>query len=284
MLFNFLLNQHVFLALARGEAAPIANLMKELPSRTLTGQWGNFLRNHDELSLDRLSESEREEVFQAFAPDENMRAYGRGIRRRLAPMLEGNRQREELAYSLLLTLPGTPVLRYGDEIGMGDDLNLPERLTVRTPMQWCPSKNGGFSTADPEQLIRPAVTTTDFGFDDVNVASQDREPESLLRWMQHMLHIRKKCPEFGWGRYRMLAGCHASVLAHRCEWQQGAVIAVHNLSKRQVSTAIEIAPGEKLIELAGDRQCQAVDAPQNIKLPGYAYRWFRVQGNGWLVQ
>lgn len=128
------------------------------------------------------------------------------------------------------------------------------------------------------------VATKDFGFDDVNVAKQDRDSESLLQWMQHMLHIRKKCPEFGWGKYRVLPGCHASVLAHRCEWNQGTVVAVHNLSKRHVSTAIEVAPGEQLIEVAGDRMCQPVEDTQNIKLPPYAYRWFRIQGNGWLAQ
>jgi maltose alpha-D-glucosyltransferase/alpha-amylase len=284
MLFNFLLNQHLFLALARGEAAPIAELLPQLPSRAQTGQWGNFLRNHDELTLDRLSDSEREEVFQAFAPDENMQAYGRGIRRRLAPMLRGNRQREELAYSLMLSLPGTPVLRYGDEIGMGDDLNLPERLTVRTPMQWCASQNGGFSTADPEQLIRPAVTTPDFGFDGLNVAAQENDSESLLRWLQHILQVRKKSPEFGWGKYRVLTGSQASVLAHRCEWRQGAVIAVHNLAKKKVTTTVEINAGEQLSELVSDHRYPPVTDPQKVTLNAYGYRWFRVQGNGWLPQ
>jgi len=281
MLFNFLMNQRVFLALAREEAKPIADLLENLPSRKQTGQWGNFLRNHDELSLDRLTEAEREEVFAAFAPEEEMRAYGRGIRRRLAPMFSGNRRREELAYSLLFTLPGTPVLRYGDEIGMGDDLSLPERLTVRTPMQWCAVKNGGFSNADPERLIRPVVTTSDFGFDRVNVAKQDRQQDSLLTRLQHLLHIRKKCPEIGWGKYQVLLGGHRSVLAHRCEWQGGAFVAAHNLSSKAVKTSIKVEAGERLIELAGDPQCQEVRDPSRIEIEGYGYRWFRVQGNDW---
>jgi maltose alpha-D-glucosyltransferase / alpha-amylase len=281
MLFNFLLNQRVFLALARQEANPIAELLQELPSRKMTGQWGNFLRNHDELSLDRLTKTERDEVFAAFAPEEDMRAYNRGIRRRLAPMFQGDRKRQEMAYSLLCTLPGTPVLRYGDEIGMGDDLRLPERLTVRTPMQWCASKNGGFSHADPERLIRPAVMTPDYGFDRINVAMQDCEQDSLFTSIQHLLQLRKKCPEFGWGHYRVIPGCHRSVLAHRCEWKKGAVIAVHNLSHRPVKTGLDIAAGEKLVELAGDITCQETDDPRHIKLDGYGYRWYRIQGNDW---
>lgn len=278
MLFNFLLNQRLFLALAREQAAPIAELLQELPSRTPTGQWGNFLRNHDELSLDRLSESERDEVFAAFAPAEEMRAYGRGIRRRLTPMLSGDRRREELAYSLTFTLPGSPVLRYGDEIGMGDDLRLRERLSVRTPMQWCPSKHGGFSEADAAELIRPVVTSNDFGFDKVNVANQHREPSSLLSWMQHMLRVRKMCPEFGWGNYQVLSGCHSAVLSHRCEWRQGAVIAVHNLSHASVTTAVPLNADESLTEMIGDRPCGEVNDPRQISLSGFGYRWFRVQG------
>jgi len=281
MLFNFLLNQHVFLALAREEATPIAETLEKLPSRTATGQWGNFLRNHDELSLDRLTDSQRNEVFTAFAPEENMRIYDRGIRRRLAPMFNGDRRREELAYSLMFTLPGTPVLRYGDEIGMGDDLRLTERLTVRTPMQWSSGPNGGFSLADAEQLIRPAVSSADFGFQHVNVVHQDRDRDSLLSWMQHVLRVRSKCPEFGLGEYRVLPGVPRSVLAHRCDWQRGAVVALHNLSRKPATAAVELAADEQLVELLGDRQCQEVDDPQNIALDGYGYRWFRLRGDGW---
>jgi maltose alpha-D-glucosyltransferase/alpha-amylase len=285
MLFNFLLNQKVFLSLAREDARPVAELLKDLPDRTATGQWGNFLRNHDELSLDRLNEAERDEVFARFAPDDNMRAYGRGIRRRLAPMMKGDRAWEQLAYSLTLTLPGTPVLRYGDEIGMGDDLSLKERLSVRTPMQWCASKNGGFSRAEPSELIRPMVLTDDFGFDQVNVAAQQRDADSLLSWMRHALHVRKMCPEFGWGNYEVLRSSAPSVLAHRCEWKQdwrsGAVIAVHNFSSQNVTTAVELNKAEELVELLGERTCREVDDPQSIELGRYGYRWFRVRGPEW---
>lgn len=281
MLFNFLLNQRVFLALARGEATPIVDLLKELPDRPTMGQFGNFLRNHDELSLDRLSDSERDEVFAAFGPKQEMQAYGRGIRRRLAPMFGGDLARQKLAYSLTLTLPGTPVLRYGDEIGMGDDLSLQERLSVRTPMQWCASKNGGFSEADPERLIRPAVTRSDYGFDQVNVADQDRDPESLLNWMEHALRIRKICPEFGWGDFQVLNTGHRSVFAHRCEFQQGAVIAVHNLSADTVQTSIKLDHGEHLLEVLGENREGPCDHSPKLNLQGYEFRWFRVRGNAW---
>ena len=238
MLFNFLVNQHLFLALAREKAAPLAKLLKALPDLPPTGQWANFLRNHDELDLGRLSEEEREEVYSAFAPDENMRIYDRGIRRRLAPMLGGDRKRQRLAYSLMFSLPGTPVLRYGDEIGMGEDLSLPERLGVRTPMQWCADKNAGFTPPKVRQPIRPVIADGDFGNEVINVADQQRDPQSLLNWMEHLLRVRKECPEFGWGTFTVLKTKPASVLAHRCEWKDGAVIAVHNFAKTKASASL----------------------------------------------
>ena len=157
MIFNFYVNQYLFLAMARGDASLIRKAYDALPQIPEFCQWANFLRNHDELDLGRLSDSDREEVYRAFAPEENMRIYNRGIRRRLAPMFANERQRLELAHSLLLTLPGTPVLRYGEEIGMGDDLSLQERDSVRTPMQWSDARNGGFSAAPADQLIMPVI-------------------------------------------------------------------------------------------------------------------------------
>jgi maltose alpha-D-glucosyltransferase/alpha-amylase len=282
MLFNFLVNQHLFLALARESAAPLAKLLRALPDLPPTAQWANFLRNHDELDLGRLSDEEREEVYAAFAPDENMRIYERGIRRRLAPMLAGDRQRQQLAYSLLFTLPGTPVLRYGDEIGMGDDLSLPERLGVRTPMQWSAEKNAGFTRPKVRQPIRPVIGDGDFGNEVINVADQQREPESLLNWMEHLLRIRRECPEFGWGTFAVLKTRPASVLAHRCEWKNGAVIAVHNLAKAKATVHVELGQGERLFELLGERRHKGVDDPRSVELDGYGYRWFRVSGKQWM--
>lgn len=158
MLFNFLLNQYMFLALARKQAAPLIEGLKLLPDSPHIGQWVNFVRHHDELTLDRLTKDKQEEIFAAFAPDENMQIYGHGIRRRLPPMLGGDRRRLELVYSLLFSLPGTPLLRYGEEIGMGDDLSLEGRTSVRTPMQWSSEPNGGFSTAQQDALPQPVIS------------------------------------------------------------------------------------------------------------------------------
>jgi len=169
MMFNFWVNQHLFYALATGDAAPLARALRQTALPNARGQWAHFLRNHDELDLGRLPDEQRQEVFAAFAPGPRMQLYGRGIRRRLAPML-AERTRIELAYSLLLSLPGTPVLRYGDEIGMGDDLALDERAAIRTPMQWSHERNAGFSSA--EKLIRPVIERGPYGFASVNVERQ----------------------------------------------------------------------------------------------------------------
>jgi maltose alpha-D-glucosyltransferase / alpha-amylase len=281
MLFNFLLNQRLFLALARERAAPLAEVLQKLPELPTTGQWANFLRNHDELDLGRLSDEERDEVYAAFAPEEDMRIYGRGIRRRLAPMLGGDRRRLELAYSLLLSLPGTPVLRYGDEIGMGEELRLPERLSVRTPMQWCAEPNAGFTLPDVRETVRPLMSGGVYGYERVNVADQQRDTRSLLNWMERLVRVRKECPEFGWGTCAVLETGRPGALAHRCEWEGGAVVVVHNLGKEPLTARVELIEGERLVELLGDRRHQGVDDPRAVELVGYGYRWFRVGGDRW---
>src|SRR5690606_38727927 len=184
-------DNHLFLALAREDAEPLATGLKILPSIPVQAQWANFLRNLDELDLERLSAAQRQEVYEAFAPAEEMRIYDRGIRRRLAPMLGGDRGRIELAYSLLLSLPGSAVLIYGDEIGMGDDLSLEGRDPVRTPMQWSGAPNGGFSNAAPEELVRPSIAEGEYGYPRVNVQDQERDPGSLLAWMERMVRVRR---------------------------------------------------------------------------------------------
>lgn len=283
MLFSFLRNQSLFLALARGDAEPLARCLEKLPGHPERGQWANFLRNHDELDLGALEDGERREVYAAFAPDEDMRAYGRGIRRRLAPMLRGDRRRLELAYSLLFGLPGTPMLRSGDEIGMGEDLSLPERLSVRTPMQWSAERNGGFSTAPPERLIRPVVAGGDFGYERVNVSAQQRDPGSLLNWIARLVRVRKQCPEIGRGKYTALAAADPSVLMHRCEWENGAVLVVHNLADRPAAARVDLdeRAGEYLVELFGDKIGERVDRAREIDIPGYGSRWFRLGGGRW---
>jgi maltose alpha-D-glucosyltransferase/alpha-amylase len=281
MLFSFLLNQHIFLALARREAEPLVRGMRLPPLPPPTGQWANFLRNHDELDLGRLTDAERQEAFRAFAPDPGMQLYDRGIRRRLPPMLDGDRRRIEMAYSLLFSLPGTPVLRYGEEIGMGDDLSLPERESVRTVMQWSTERNGGFSTAPEDRLVRPTIADGPFGVHaGVDVEDQQREPGSLLHWMERLIRTRKQCPEMGWGDWEIVETGDPRVFAHRCTWSGGTVVAVHNLAGRPAAVRLKLTVehGEKLVELLGDQPYKLVEAGSEIDLEPYGYRWFRIGG------
>lgn len=200
MLFNFLLGPHIFLAFARGSAQPFREYLKNSFIPPEEDVWLNFLRNHDEFTLDKLSEEQKEAVFQKYAPEKAMRIYGRGIRRRLAPMLSENGRGEnneiiKLAFSLLFSSPGTQLIFYGDEIGMGEDLALPGRNSVRTPMQWSNEENGGFSTAG--RLIAPVVSAGPFSYEKVNVADQQQTEGSLLQYVKNLISVRKNCPEIG---------------------------------------------------------------------------------------
>ena len=275
MMFNLLANQRLFLALATADAEPVRNAYEALPEIPLICQWANFLRNHDELDLGRLSDEERQSVFKSFAPEEHMRLYERGIRRRLAPMLGNDRRRLECAYSLMLSLPGTPVLRYGDEIGMGDDLSLDERESVRTVMQWTGGANGGFSSSDPSRLIRPVISEGEYGYKQVNVDAQQRDPESLLSWTEHMLRVRRTHPEFGWGTLELVETREQGVFAHRLRRDSGCILAVHNLSDADVTVEIELPSVEYLEDLL-TREPNEPSEHQvyRLALPPYGYKWF----------
>ena len=279
MLFNFMANQQLFLALAREQALPLIEGLYKLPAIPETGQWANFLRNHDELDLGRLSETQREQVFKAFGPEETMQLYHRGIRRRLSPMLNGDLRRLELAYSLLFTMPGTPVLWYGEEIGMGEDLSLEERNSVRTPMQWSEAINGGFSTASPEQLVRPVIDEGPFQYQRLNVAAQRRDPNLLLNWIERAIRLRKECPEFGWGTWSILETNDPAVFAHSCQWQNRAIFAVHNLSSESRAVKLDLRDykHQHILDLLGDRQVMPIqDDFQRVELEGYGYHWLRL--------
>ncbi|MFB2877942.1 alpha-amylase family protein [Floridanema aerugineum] len=277
LLFNFLLNQYMFLALARKDANTLRDGLKILPKIPENCQWLNFVRHHDELTLDRISKSEQQEIFAAFAPEENMQLYGHGIRRRLAPMLGGDRCQIELVYSLLFTLPGTPLVRYGEEIGMGDDLSLPDRNSVRTVMQWSDEKNGGFSKAEPDKLTRPTIKGGEYGYEKVSVSSQQRDPNSLINWMERAIRVRKQCPELGWGEWAILETDEPAVFAHSCEWQGKTVIALHNLADKPCRVSLKANNYTHLFDLFGDRQYDSLDGDlSSIPLEAYGYRWFRV--------
>jgi maltose alpha-D-glucosyltransferase / alpha-amylase len=280
MLFNFLMNQQMFLAFAREEAEPLTRGWTLPPAPPPRGQWANFLRNHDELDIDRLSGREKEDVFAAFGPEKGMQLYRRGIRRRLPPMFDGDQRRLRMAYSLMLTLPGTPVIWKGEEIGMGEDLSLEERNSVRTPMQWSAGRNGGFSTAPKKQLIRPVIDKGDFAYSKVNVEDQRRDPGSLLNWMSQAIDRRKECPEFGFGECRMIETGHPAVFAHRCEWEGGRVLAVHNLAGRGCTVTLDLGTDREvqLIDILGDKLHDDVDEQAHrVKLGPYGFRWFRIK-------
>ena len=273
MCFDFPLNQRLWLAMVRGRAAPIVEALESRPSEIGTqAQWAVFLRNHDELSLDKLSDEEKAECFAALAPEESMRIYDRGVRRRLAPMLGGDPARLKLAHSLLFALPGTPVMWYGDEIGMGEDLGLPERLPVRTPMQWSDGPNGGFSGADPKRLFRQPVAEGPLGFGETNVATQSQRPDSLLRTVERLARIRRACPEIGWGTWDVL-DAPASVLALRCRWRGGEVVTLHNLGGQveDVSALVPDAARVLVCEEAGGTDAAAPLSP-------LGWRWMRIGG------
>ena len=286
MMFNFEVNQHLFYALATSDSRPLAQALKSTRNRPPTAQWGHFLRNHDELDLGRLEKKQRESVFAAFGPDPNMQLYQRGIRRRLAPMLQGDRRRIELAYSLMMTLPGTPVIRYGDEIGMGDDLTLPERNSARTPMQWSDDPNAGLTTHDKTPL--PVISTGPYGYQHVNVAAQRRDPNSLLNWMERIIRMRKEVPEIGWGDFSFIPTRTSAVLAIRFEWRKNAVLCVHNLSSepREVRCSIN-AEGEKncqLVNLLSNDHSVPRNGRHTILLEPYGYRWYRIGGLDYLLK
>ncbi len=280
MLFNFLLNQRLFLAMARGDATPIVSALEAAPTIPDSCQWATFLRNHDEIDLGRLSDKERADCFAAFGPEETMQLYGRGIRRRLAPMLANDRRRIELAYSLQFTLPGTPVLRYGEEIGMGDDLSLKERDAIRTPMQWSAGPNAGFSTAPAEKLHHPVITGGDFGYETVNVEAQRRDPGSLLHWMEQALHTLRECPEFGIGTCTPVDTGDPAVLALHYEAPGGVMLAVHNLSDKKRSADLGEQPGQEgdPFEMFADRDYDPVGPElKGVDVAGYGYRWIRLR-------
>ena len=275
MMFNFWVNQHLFLALATGDTRPLADSLRATRHLPHGCQWAHFLRNHDELDLGRLTEEQREAVFAKFAPEEGMRLYGRGIRRRLGPML-GDPRRVELANSLMFSLPGTPVIRYGDEIGMGDDLRLPEREAVRTPMQWSDEAQGGFSTA--ARTVHPVLDEGPHGYPRVNVAAQQRDPGSLLRWHMRMIRLRKQCPEIGWGDWTLLRTGTPEVLALRYDWRGGSVVVLHNFADR--ARELRLRPGADLLtDLIAEESSRAdASGTHKILLDGYGYRWFRAGG------
>ncbi|MGJ5138348.1 alpha-amylase family protein [Bradyrhizobium oligotrophicum] len=287
MMFNFHVNQHLFYALAASDTRPLAKALYQTKPRPASAQWGLFLRNHDELDLGRLTKQQREAVFAAFGPDKSMQLYDRGIRRRLAPMLGGDRRRIELAYSLMFTLPGTPVIRYGDELAMGDDLKLPERNCARTPMQWSTEPQGGFTKS--ETSVSPVIDHGPYGYDHVNAARQRRDPNSMLNWTERIIRMRKEVPEIGWGDFEVIATRDPAVLIMRYDWRNNSVLFVHNLDEKPREITFDAGlpddTGKLLINLLSEDHSQADERGRHtLVLEPYGYRWYRVGGLDYLLR
>lgn len=276
MMFNFWVNQHLFYALASGDSKPLEDALKATRKIPDAVQWAVFLRNHDELDIERLPKQRRDKVFKRFGPEPDMQLYHRGIRRRLASML-GDRRHLELANSMMFALPGSPVMRYGDEIGMGEDLSLKERDAVRTPMQWSSERNGGFSTA--RKTVHPVISAGPYGYKSINVDAQRRDPGSFLNWMIKMIRVRKECPEIGWGEWALLNTGAPGVLGMCYSWRGNQVVALHNFNRQpqQVRLVVEGEGCERLCSLLDTDDSTANRKGQHdIALTAYGYKWFRV--------
>ena len=281
MCFNFPLMPRMFMAARQEKSRPIREILAQTPSIPGGGQWGIFLRNHDELTLEMVTDEERDYMYAEYAKDPRMKRNV-GISRRLLPLLENDRRIAELFHGLLFSLPGSPVMYYGDEIGMGDNIYLGDRDGVRTPMQWTPDRNGGFSTADFAQLYLPALMDPVYGYAAVNVESQLRNPGSFLHWVQLMISARKQHPVFGTGAFEVLDVANEAVLAFlrrqpRDDGPEDIVLCVNNLSKvaQPVELDLSSLAGKVPMELFGRVPFPSLgDLPYFITLPPYGFYWF----------
>lgn len=282
MQFDFIVMQNMYLSLARGDARPLTKALRSRPPIATESQWGNFVRNHDELTLDKLTDEERQEVFAAFGPDKNMQVYDRGLIRRLPPMLDGDPRRVRMVYSLMFSLPGTPVLFYGEEIGMGENLSIGTRQSVRTPMQWTAGANGGFSNADAAALVSPVVEGG-FAPEHVNASSQRHDPDSMLQFMKRLIERYRASAELGWGELEILKQPLRSVLAHSIWGAEGRLIALHNFSGEPATVTITIdglTEAHQFVDLLidGSVTTPSDSGEVSFSLDGYGYRWLRVLG------
>jgi len=278
LLFHFPVMPRLFKAVADGRRDAVAWIMKRTPAIPPSCQWVIFLRNHDELTLEMVTAEERSALYQRFAPDPRMR-LNLGIRRRLAPLLDNDQRKLKMMNSLLMTLPGTPIIYYGDEIGMGDDIELPDRNGVRTPMQWDESKNAGFSEADI--LYSPVIDNGSYGFQQINVASQKEDPASLLNWMRRLIAVRRRHPALGGGRFEFLEPANPTILALTQEDETEVVLAIHNLSAlpQEVILEAEGQQGKVLRDAFTNELSPAIAGDIRLELEPYGYRWLVIDKN-----
>ena len=278
MAFHFPLMPRLFMAVRRESRYPISEILANTPAIPKNCQWGIFLRNHDELTLEMVTDDERDYMYAEYAKDPRMKSNV-GIARRLAPLLENSRDQIELFTGLLLSLPGSPVLYYGDEIGMGDNIYLGDRDGVRTPMQWNADRNAGFSTADPQKLYLPTILDPVYGYQAINVEAQMRSTSSLLNWTRNMLAVRKRHPVFGMGSYDELSTSNPSVLAFVREFGDDKVLCVNNLSRfpQPVELDLQSFQGRIPVEMTGHVRFPRIgELPYLLSLPGHGFLWFAV--------
>ncbi|QYO75444.1 alpha-amylase family protein [Devosia salina] len=278
MVFDFVGNQQLFLSLARKTAAPLRRSLAARPEPGGMGQWAVFLRNHDELNLGNLTEQERDECFAQFGPKPDMQVYDRGLRRRLAAMFDGDQTRLKMAFSLLLALPGTPVIWYGDEIGMGEDLSLPEREAVRTPMQWSPQANGGFSSAPRSKLVRPVIDKGKFGYQHVNAAIETQHRNSFFHAIADMVSARRSSPEIGWGGIDIIDVGDDEVLVLSSQWRGNRVITAHNFSDQPKIFHLSDESIGALMPMLTESPSGPLAGDDEISLSPYGYCWLRCNG------
>ncbi|HEX6978214.1 MAG TPA: maltose alpha-D-glucosyltransferase [Alphaproteobacteria bacterium] len=276
MAYHFPLMPRMYMAIAREDRHAITDILRQTPEIPETCQWGVFLRNHDELTLEMVTDSERDYLWNTYASDPRAR-LNLGIRRRLAPLMENDRRKIELMNSLLLSMPGTPILYYGDEIGMGDNIFLGDRNGVRTPMQWTPDRNGGFSRADPAQLYLPPLMDPVYGYHAINVEAQSRSPSSLLNWTKRMIAVRQTRKVFGRGSLKLIYPKNRRILAYLREYEDETVLCVANLSRYPQPVELDLSHhrGQVPVELTGRVLFPQIGAgPYVLTCPGYAFYWF----------
>ncbi|HUG63364.1 MAG TPA: maltose alpha-D-glucosyltransferase, partial [Methylomirabilota bacterium] len=278
MSFHFPLMPRMYMAIAKEDRFPITDIMRQTPEIPESCQWAIFLRNHDELTLEMVTDEERDYLWNFYAADRRAR-INLGIRRRLAPLLERDRRRVELMNGLLLSMPGTPVIYYGDEIGMGDNIHLGDRDGVRTPMQWSPDRNGGFSRADPANLVLPPIMDPLYGFEALNVEAQSRDPHSLLNWMRRMLSLRRDRRAFGRGAQRFLYPGNRKILAYLRDFEGETILCVFNLSRTPQAVELDLAEfeGRVPVEMTGRSPFPPIgQLTYLLTLPPYGFYWFEL--------
>lgn len=280
-LFNFPMNRFTFLGLAQASADPINFGLGQMPTIPGRGQWVNFLRHHDELNLSRMTKAQRTEIFERFGPEPDHQIYGRGLRRRLAPMLDGNTEQLRLAYSLLFSLPGAPMLFYGEEIGMGENLDIDGRLAVRGPMQWTSFGSGGFSTAEDSDLVRPVRAGGEYGYESVSVSAERSDPESLLNWLAALIRVRKESGEIGTGEWSLVGTGNDAIFGIRYDVDGSSIVIVNNLSPERHTIDLGL-PEEELptaTDLFADRRYDPLaESDARMRINGYGFRWVRLGG------